>query len=138
MKQTDIVLVQASWQKVAAIAPLAAELFYQNLFFADPSLQHLFKGNMAEQGRKLMQMIGVAVGKLDNLDVLIPVLQNLGRRHADYGVQDSHYYTVGSALLATLAQGLGDDFTPAVNAAWSAAYTLMADVMKAASVAPTA
>lgn len=128
-------LVQQSWTRVAAIAPQAAALFYQNLFASDPSLQPLFKGDMEAQGRKLMQMIGAAVGKLDDLDTLVPILQGLGRRHVAYGVRDVHYDTVGGALLLTLSQGLGDAFTPQVRAAWSEVYGVMAQVMKDAAKA---
>jgi hemoglobin-like flavoprotein len=133
MQQHTITLVQDSWQKVAAIAPQAAELFYQNLFAADPSLKPLFKGEMPEQGKKLMQMIGAAVGKLNDLPTLVPILQGLGKRHAGYGVEDSHYQTVGAALLKTLGQGLGADFTEEVKEAWTSVYTVMADVMVAAA-----
>jgi methyl-accepting chemotaxis protein len=133
MQQHTITLVQDSWQKVAAIAPQAAELFYQNLFAADPSIKPLFKGDMPEQGKKLMQMIGAAVGKLNDLPALVPILQGLGKRHAGYGVEDSHYQTVGAALLKTLEQGLGADFTEEVKQAWTAVYTVMADVMVAAA-----
>ncbi|OHC26535.1 MAG: hemin receptor [Pseudomonadales bacterium RIFCSPLOWO2_12_59_9] len=133
MQQHTITLVQDSWRQVAAIAPQAAELFYQNLFDADPSLKPLFKGEMPEQGKKLMQMIGAAVGKLNDLPALVPILQGLGKRHAGYGVEDSHYQTVGAALLKTLGQGLGADFTEEVKNAWTVVYTVMADVMVAAA-----
>lgn len=136
MSPDTIPLVQQSWTQVAAIAPQAAALFYQNLFTADPSLKPLFKGDMAAQGAKLMQMIGAAVGKLDDLGTLIPILQGLGKRHAGYGVQDAHYDAVGSALLQTLGQGLGAGFTPEVKAAWSEVYSVMAQVMKEAAKAP--
>lgn len=133
MDSTTITLVQQSWAKVEPIAPQAAELFYNNLFTADPTLQPLFKGNMAEQGKKLMQMIGAAVNKLTDLDALVPILQNLGKRHATYGVLPAHYDTVGGALLKTLEQGLGAAFTPEVKAAWTAVYGVMAQVMIAAA-----
>lgn len=134
MKRETIILVQQSWAEVAPIAPKAAELFYQNLFAADPGLKRLFKGNMTEQGQKLMQMIGAAVSKLHDLDGLVPVLQSLGKRHAGYGVKEAHYQLVGAALLKTLGQGLGDGFTPAVRAAWTEVYGVMAGVMIEASV----
>jgi methyl-accepting chemotaxis protein len=133
MQQETITLVQSSWSKVLPIAPQAAALFYQNLFAADPSLQALFKGNMEEQGKKLMQMIGAAVGKLNDLPALVPILQNLGQRHAGYGVQDAHYQTVGGALLKTREQGLGGDFTTEVRAAWTEVYGIIAATMIAAS-----
>ncbi len=126
-------LVQSSFAKVAPIADQAAALFYGRLFELDPALKPMFKGDISEQGRKLMSTLGVAVGSLDNLDALMPVLQNLGRGHVAYGVQDSHYDTVGAALLWTLEQGLGDGFTPDVKDAWTEVYTIVATVMKAAA-----
>jgi hemoglobin-like flavoprotein len=125
--------VQSSWKMVEGIAPQAATLFYSNLFEADPSLKPLFKGNMVEQGKKLMQMIGAAVGKLTDLDALVPVLQGLGKRHGAYGVQEAHYATVGGALLKTLEQGLGPAFTPQVKESWASVYGVMSNVMIAAS-----
>jgi hemoglobin-like flavoprotein len=133
MNTDTITLVRRSWARVVPIAPQAAALFYQNLFAADPALRPLFKSDMTEQGHKLTQMLGAAVGKLDDLGTLVPVLQALARRHVGYGVQEQHYTTVGAALLKTLEQGLGDDFTPPVREAWAAVYGLVADVMIQAS-----
>jgi hemoglobin-like flavoprotein len=129
MTPEQITLVQDSFNKVVPIADQAAALFYQNLFETDPALKPLFKGNMEEQGKKLMQMIAVAVSKLNDLPTLVPVLQNLGKRHAGYGVVNAHYDTVGAALLKTLGQGLGDAFTSDVKAAWTTAYGVMAKTM---------
>lgn len=133
MNPQDIDLVQASWARVEPIAPLAAELFYGHLFELDPSVQSLFRGDMQAQGRKLMQMIGAAVGKLDDLGTLLPILQSLGARHGGYGVVDAHYGVVGAALLKTLAQGLGDDFDAPTEAAWTRVYGVIATTMMDAS-----
>ena len=80
-----------------------------------------------------MQMIGAAVGKLNDLEALVPILQNLAVRHDGYGVKKAHYQTVGAALLKTLGQGLGSDFTSEVKDAWASVYGTMADVMISAS-----
>jgi hemoglobin-like flavoprotein len=139
MKPATIAAVQSSWSKVAPIAPTAAALFYQELFERDPALRRLFKGDMVQQGEKLMQMIGVAVSKLDAPEVLVPALQALGRRHGGYGVQDKDYGTVGAALLSTLEKGLGPAFTAEVKAAWTEVYGVMTEVMtEAARVARAA
>jgi hemoglobin-like flavoprotein len=126
-------LVQQSFAAVAPIADDAAVLFYGRLFELDPSLKKMFRGDMAEQRRKLMQMLTAAVKGLDRLEQLVPVVKDLGRRHVGYGVTDAHYDTVGSALLWTLAQGLGDAFTPETEASWVAVYGLLAGVMKEAA-----
>ncbi len=126
-------LVQTTFAKVEPIAEAAAELFYDKLFELDPALKVLFKGDIKEQGRKLMATLKVAVKGLDDLEKLVPVLQELGRRHAGYGVQDKDYGTVAAALLWTLGQGLKDDFSPEVEAAWTAVYGILAETMKAAA-----
>jgi hemoglobin-like flavoprotein len=125
-------LVKESFGRVEPIAATAADLFYARLFELDPSLRPMFRGDMAEQGRKLMQTLAVVVAGLDKLDGLIPAVQALGRRHVAYGVRDEHFDTVAAALLWTLEQGLGDAFTPAVRQAWATAYGLLASVMRAA------
>ena len=138
MTLEEISLVQESWKKVLPIKEAAAELFYGKLFELDPSLRALFKGDMKDQGRKLMAMINTAIGGLTRLEDLVPVVQGLGRRHVTYGVKDAHYGTVASALLWTLEKGLGAAFTPPVKAAWVKAYTVLADTMKAAAAAEAA
>ena len=133
MDSNTVQLVQSSFAKVAPIADTAAEIFYKKLFEMDPTLQPLFKGDMKEQGKKLMSMIGTAVGALNNPDALIPVVQKLGKDHAGYGVTAEMYDTVGAALLDTLAVGLGDDFTPDTKTAWTDVYGLLAKTMKDAA-----
>jgi len=130
MKPHQIALVQESFRKVMPIADTAASLFYARLFELDPALRPLFKGDMKRQGAMLMSMIASAVRGLSDPNALVPVLTALGRRHAGYGVMDAHYTTVAEALLWTLEQGLGDEFTPETRSAWVAAYTMMATVMQ--------
>ncbi len=130
--------VQLSWAQVLPIAPQAAAMFYDELFKLDPSLRALFKGDMQAQGARLMQMIGAAVAQLKRLDTLVPVLQGLGQRHSAYGVVQAHYTLVGTALLATLAQGLGPAFTDEVRSAWLEVYGVMSSVMCEAAAVPEA
>lgn len=133
MTPSQIALVQTTWAKVVPIAPTAAALFYGKLFELDPELKPLFKADIASQGEKLMKMIGVAVGGLENLGALVPAVEDMGRRHVGYGVEDKDYDTVATALLWTLEQGLGDAFTPDVKQAWTETYLTLAGVMKAAA-----
>ena len=129
----QITLVQTSWGKVVPISDTAAELFYGKLFELDPALKPLFKGDMKEQGAKLMAMINTAINGLTNLEAIVPVVQQLGERHVGYGVKAEDYDAVGAALIWTLGQGLGDAFTDDVKQAWINVYTLVATTMKDAS-----
>jgi hemoglobin-like flavoprotein len=136
MTPQQITLIQNSWTEVVPISETAAGLFYQRLFALDPSVRPMFKGDMREQGLKLMKMLGLIVNSLTRLDELVPAAQDMARRHVGYGVQPAHYDTVGAALLWTLEQGLGSKFTGEVRAAWAAAYGVLSQVMKDAAYAP--
>ena len=124
-------LVQKTWKMAAPNAEAVAQLFYQRLFTLDPVIERLFAGsNMAAQRGKLVQALRLAVEGLDDLDGLVPVIEDLGRRHVGYGVEASHYDTVGAALLWTLGRGLGQAWTAETKAAWTEVYGLLAGVMQ--------
>ncbi len=133
LTEQQIKLVQESWDKVVPIQETAAELFYGQLFEIAPEVKPLFKGDMKSQGRKLMTMLNTAVKSLNNLEKIVPVVQESGRKHVGYGVKDEHYEKVAEALLWTLGKGLGEGFTEEVKDAWVAVYTLLATVMKEAA-----
>ncbi len=133
MNPEQIALVQNSFKLVEPIAEIAAGLFYSRLFELDPSLRPMFKNDIKEQGKKLMQALAFVVKGLKKPDTIIPVIQDLGRGHVHYGVQDAHYDTVGAALLWTLEKGLGEAWTAEVQEAWTAAYGLISHVMKEAA-----
>lgn len=126
-------LVQESFKLVVPIKDQAAQMFYDRLFELDPSARVLFKGDMKRQGGLLMAMLGTAVNGLNRLEEIVPPVQELGQRHAGYGVQSEHYATVATALLWTLERGLGAAWTPEVQEAWTACYTLLAQTMQAAA-----
>ena len=138
MTPEQIDLVQSTWAKVAPSADQVAVLFYGRLFEIAPEVKPLFTSDMTEQGKKLMTMIAVAVNGLPKLETIVPAVQDMGVRHTGYGVEPEHYESVGAALLWTLEQGLGEDFTPEVKAAWTETYVTLATVMKEAAAARVA
>ena len=124
-------LIQNSWALVVPMADQAAATFYQCLFEIDPSARVLFNTtDMVQQRKKLVQILGVAVSSLDNLGALSKTVEDLGRRHAGYGVTDAHYDSVGVALMWTLEQGLGQSWTPEAAAAWKEVYGLLSGIMR--------
>jgi hemoglobin-like flavoprotein len=133
MTPNQIDLVQRSWNQVAPMGEAAILMFYERLFFVDPSLRMLFRHNMKDQSRKVLAMLSFTVAGLSRPHEILPLVQSMGRRHSSYGVRDEHYDTVGSALLWTLEQGLGSSFTPAVREAWTAAFGVLANAMKDAA-----
>ena len=130
MTEEEKTLIRDSFAKAATDPQAVAAMFYGRLFAVAPEVRSLFKGDMNAQGRKLMAMIGTAVQNLDRLDAVVPAVRELGQRHVAYGARPEHYPVVGEALLWTLEQGLGEDFTPATKAAWTTCYTTLATVMQ--------
>lgn len=122
-------LVRDSWARAAPIADELAQSFYARLFELDPGVRALFKADMAEQRRKFVAMLGTTVDGLHDVGEVVPILETLGRRHVAWGVRESHYPTVGSALVWALREHLGGAFAPEVEEAWTAFYALVADVM---------
>ncbi len=120
--------VQSTFQQIVPYADAFAARFYSFLFELDPSLRSLFKGDMIDQGRKLAQILVVVVNSIDKLEDLTSAVENLGKRHLAYGVKDTHYETVGTALILALEDFLGEDFTPDLRNAWLQTYNLLAQV----------
>lgn len=133
MAREEILLIQMTFAKILPISDEVAEQFYARLFDLDPTLRPFFKADMREQQRKLMATLQVVIGGLANPEKILPAARDLGRRHVAYGVRDAHYDTVGEALLWTLAQGLGEEFTPEVQHAWGEMYERISSTMKLAA-----
>lgn len=135
MTPQEVELVQSSFANLAPFAEDAAALFYTRLFEIDPETRSLFRGDIHTQGRKLMAALATVVDSLGELEAIVPVASSLAKRHVAYGVLPEHYPRVADALLWTLEQRLAGAFTPALRAAWAAAYSALSEVMIAAAYA---
>lgn len=131
MTSSEIALVRTAYAQIVPIGDQASALFYARLFELDPTLRGLFQGDMAAQGRQLMLTLGFCVANLDRLDLITPVVRELGLRQVGLRVRESHYETVGQALLWTLEKALGTACSAEMRAAWAKAYWLLAENMKA-------
>ena len=132
MTTRQIVLIQDSWKLVTPIANTAGQIFYKRLFDQTPTLRSLFRGDLSEQIKKLMTMLTVIVNGLTRLEQIVPAAQKLAVKHIDYGVRIEYYDAVGSALLWTLEQGLGEAWNQELAEAWAEAYGTLSGVMIAA------
>jgi|SRR5579862_4518317 len=129
MTPDQVKAIQESFAKVAPISEQAAVLFYGRLFEIAPAVKPLFRGDMKEQGRKLMATLSVVVSGLGSLESILPAASALAKRHVQYGVKSADYEPVGEALLWTLERGLGEQWTPQLAAAWGTAYSLLSEFM---------
>jgi hemoglobin-like flavoprotein len=133
MNPREVDQVRASFAKIVPVADQAAALFYDRLFETAPEVRALFSGNMHSQGQKLMAALSTVVNNLGQIERIAPMACDLAKRHLAYGVRPEHYAVVGKALLWTLEQGLGDEFTPALRTAWAAAYSTLSEAMIASA-----
>ncbi|WP_198369940.1 globin domain-containing protein [Roseomonas rosulenta] len=136
LQDDEVDIVRGSFWHVSRMGQETAAMFYDRLFEIAPQVRPLFPSDLAEQGTKLMSMLGSIVARLHDHEVLFPMVADLARRHVDYGAQPAHYEAVGTALMAALARTLGERFTPEVEAAWRNAYDALARTMIEAAWPP--
>ena len=129
MTPDQVQIIKSTFAEVLKIKDKAGLLFYERLFAIAPETKPLFKGDIAEQSRKLMDTLALAIGMLRDMPTLVQTLQTLALRHVQYGVKNEHYDKVGASLLWTLEQGLGPAFTPKAREAWTALYAAVAKIM---------
>lgn len=124
--------VRQSWVALSQDPETLTEAFYAELFRAAPEVRPMFAGSdMRAQRRKLAAALATVVHHADDLSAIVPALHDMGRRHVGYGVTDAQYDAVGRALIHAIACFHGPSFTPALRAAWIAAYSAVANAMRA-------
>ncbi len=134
MTEDQILLVKKTWSYFRDIDPvLTGDVFFSKLFIDMPQVKHLFHTSREEQAKKLIDMLTIIVGRLDHPEELTNDIQQLAKRHTQYGVKAPHYKAVGTALLWTLQQGLGKDWNDDVKAAWESCYAILSKTMINAS-----
>ncbi|MBX2855743.1 MAG: hypothetical protein KTR21_12195 [Rhodobacteraceae bacterium] len=125
----QVAIVQETFRSIAPVADLVAKKFYNRLFELDESLRPMFPEDLTPQRAKLVKTLSVAIERLDEIELIVPEIEALGRRHIEYEVMQPHYDTVGQALLWTLERGLGKSWDDDVAEAWTAVYTALSKTM---------
>jgi len=118
MTPRQIYLVRQSFALVAAQAAQAAARLFQHLSKAGLAVAPLFKGNLQDQGQRLMNLLGAVVALLDKPEQLLPALHQLGGQQAARGVLADDCDAAATALLRTVAESLGEAFDEEICDAW--------------------
>lgn len=130
MTKQQIQLVKQTWKLLREVDPaVLGDVFYGRLFFKYPMLRPMFKGPMANQYQKFIDMLSIIVARIDRPDTIAQEISAMARSHAGYGVQPHHYEDVKDALLWTLQQGLGPDWNVDVQQAWINCYDTLTHAM---------
>jgi hemoglobin-like flavoprotein len=126
----DVVLLRSSFELVAERAPDLTARFYAVFFERYPQVKPMFGRNApARQQEMLTQALVAVLDHLEDAPWLTSTLRALGAKHVSYGVRDEMYGWVGESLLVTLEEVAGDDWSPALAAAWSEALGAIAGLM---------
>ena len=125
----QIALILDSFHRLQQNVEAASRLFYERLFEIAPEFRPMFRSDMAGQGMRFMSTLGVIIQLLDDPDALHPHLARLAEGHAAFGVKPEHFQPMGQALIQTMQETLGEDFSKDAAAAWEAAYAHMANEM---------
>jgi hemoglobin-like flavoprotein len=136
-RQAD--LIRESFDILREMAHPVVLLFYGRLFELQPSLRNLFKADIQAQAQKLVDTLAVVAEAAGDLQALSPVLRQMGRRHASYGVLPEHYDLVATALLWALGQALQENFDRETRAAWTSMLQAVSrEMLAGASQGPSA
>jgi hemoglobin-like flavoprotein len=135
MTPTQIDLVQDSFRDLGSQMVEASRVFYEELFRMSPDLRALFPEDLGRQKEKFTQMMGVVVRNLSKVSVISEDITDLGHRHMAYDIDEEAYDIFGEALLRMLDRLLGTRMSADLRDAWSAAYDMVARVMKESSAA---
>ena len=104
--------------------------FYDELFVHFPGVKPMFANTTkAKQSKMLIAALKLVIANLDNPDKLVPVLQEMGKRHKGYGAEPEHYSAVAETLLSVMKEIAGKAWTKQVHQAWSEALNLVAETM---------
>jgi hemoglobin-like flavoprotein len=133
MNPEKIRLVKQSFEKIVPLKDSFAANFYSEVFRLDPSLKPMFKTDMEIQKEKLVKTLVYVIASLDNPALIMNTVQELGRKHLDYGVKKEHYDTVGAAMISALKGFFGDEMQGDLLDAWVDAYGVIAGMMKSAA-----
>jgi eukaryotic-like serine/threonine-protein kinase len=129
MADEEAASIAASFGRVAPNTDPFAGSFYERLFTLRPDLRPLFPADMSKLRHKLVNALQLVVRNLRTPELIVPMLDDLGARHAHYGAVTAHFETLGQALLGTLAEHDRASWTPELEAAWRHAFDRLSATM---------
>jgi hemoglobin-like flavoprotein len=77
----------------------------------------------------VLRTVGQVVTGRIHVKLLIPFLDNMGKRHGKYGVEVEYFKGMGEALIWTMEQAVGVRWTPELQSAWRRTYNILKEVM---------
>jgi hemoglobin-like flavoprotein len=125
----DAELLRKSFRQILERNHDLVARFYDKLLTGHPELRPLFHDRESQE-KMLARALVAIVDRIDDAPWLEAQLLILGRRHVHYRVTLPMFDVFREALLATLAESAGKDWTPEVAASWAEGFAEIERVMK--------
>lgn len=106
--------------------------FYERMFKHHPELRNMFNMGNQANGRQKSALANAVLAYAENIDnpsVLLGALKGIGTKHRSLNIQPEHYKIVGTHLIASIGEVVGEQATPQILEAWTAAYYQLAEIM---------
>lgn len=129
MNTADAALLRDHAGRIEPHLARAVELFYGRLFERHPAVRAMFPQDMTRQRGHLLASVALVAKNAHRLDTLEEPLMQLGAHHASFGTKPEHYPVVRDGLIEALRDAAPQDWSPAVERAWTAALNRVAELM---------
>jgi len=106
--------------------------FYARMFTHHPELRNMFNMGNQSNGRQKSALANAVLAYAENIEnpsVLIGVLKGIGTKHRSLNIQPDQYKIVGTQLIASIAEVVGEGATPEILEAWTTAFYQLAQIM---------
>jgi hemoglobin-like flavoprotein len=134
-------LIRQTWRAVEfGMGHKVTTEFYDLLLSQNPDMGPFFSGmDMSLHSPKLYAIIKLCVGSLDDFESVVPILEDLGRRHGRiHGLKKSHYKAFTNTFIDVMRRFIHKHYCEMmaemryvvdVAGAWSFVLNLIGDIM---------
>ncbi len=134
LSQKTIDIVKSTVPALEAHGVAITQNMYERLF-RDDKIRALFNqshhGETGSQPKALAGAVLAYARNIDNLGHLGTAVEKIAQKHVGLQILPEHYPFVADALLAAIADVLGDAATDEIITAWSEAYWSLAEILMA-------
>lgn len=125
-------LIKATIPILRASGEDLTNYFYARMFKHHPELRNMFNMGNQANGRQKSALANAVLAYAENIDdpsVLIGVLKGIGTKHRSLNIQPEQYKIVGTHLIASIGEVVGEAATLPILEAWTTAFYELADIM---------
>lgn len=124
-------IIKATVPVLEAHGTTITKEFYEHMLSEHPELLNVFNKTNQKVGRQsaaLAQTVLAAAKHIDQLEAIIPQVNQIAHKHRALQIKPEQYPIVGENLIYAIKKVLGDAATPNIIDAWEQAYGVIADV----------